>query len=269
MKVFFILFFKGFIIGIAKIIPGVSGAIIAISLGVYEKILNIMSNLFNNIKDNVKFTFPLVLGFFISLIVFSKLVDKLMNNFYLSTMLLFTGLITGSLGELKVNLKNKNNFLIFLVTIIFILYISIINTNIYIEHNVYSSIFMGVIEAISMVVPGLSGTALMMMFNYYDILIYNLSNFKLISLTPFFIGVIIGGVIFSKIASYMFEKYEEKTKVVIYSFAIFSIIVLLLDTFNKSYNTCEIIISVLLIPIGYNISKIFICKKYHLQFNKK
>ena len=58
----FILFFKGLIIGIGKVIPGVSGSLLAISLGVYEEILFRIQNLFQSFKENVRFLLPLGIG---------------------------------------------------------------------------------------------------------------------------------------------------------------------------------------------------------------
>ena len=73
MKDFFILFIKGFIIGIGKIIPGISGAMLAISLNLYEKGLNAITHFFNDIKNNLYFLGSLALGILFSCFFFSKI----------------------------------------------------------------------------------------------------------------------------------------------------------------------------------------------------
>ena len=90
-----ILFIKGFILGIANIIPGVSGGTLAVSLGLYEKILDAIGTLFKNFKNNVKFLTPIILGIVVSILSTSKLVSYALANFKAQTVFLFVGLIFG------------------------------------------------------------------------------------------------------------------------------------------------------------------------------
>ena len=69
------IFIKGFIVGISNIIPGVSGGTLAITLGIYDKIIKIISNMFVNFKENIKFMLPLVLGALFSIIALSKIIN--------------------------------------------------------------------------------------------------------------------------------------------------------------------------------------------------
>ena len=112
MKNIIINLLKGIVIGIGKIIPGVSGAVIAISLGVYEKGLEAITKIN---KENIKFLINIGSGIVISIILFSKLILYFMNNYYLPTMLLFIGLIIGGTFELKKisNLIEKSILLYF------------------------------------------------------------------------------------------------------------------------------------------------------------
>ena len=71
---YFILFLKGFIIGIGKIIPGVSGCALAVVMGIYEEALSRLANLNKNIKENFKYLFPLALGILMAILVFSKVI---------------------------------------------------------------------------------------------------------------------------------------------------------------------------------------------------
>ena len=87
---------KGLIIGLGKIIPGVSGGMLAISLGVYEKGLDALSHFFRNVKENTKFLCLLGLGILISVVLMSKLIKFSLDNYYLPTMLLFIGLISNA-----------------------------------------------------------------------------------------------------------------------------------------------------------------------------
>ena len=99
----FKLILYGFIIGIGKILPGVSGAVLAISLGVYEESIRALNNLFN--KKSIQYLTLLSIGMGISIVFFSNVVLYFVNNYYFWTMLLFIGLIIGGLKEILVELK--------------------------------------------------------------------------------------------------------------------------------------------------------------------
>ena len=102
-------FIKGFVIGIGKIVPGVSGAMLAISLGVYDKAIYYICNFKNDIKNSFKYLFPLGVGIIISIVLFSKVISLCLNKYYVITMLFFIGLIIGGIPDI-LNKVNKNNF---------------------------------------------------------------------------------------------------------------------------------------------------------------
>ena len=104
---FLTLLLKGFIIGIAKIIPGVSGALIAISFGIYEKAIKAISNFFENPINNFLFLFPIGLGVLLSISLTSGLILYFINNYYFPTILLFIGLIMGGIPSLINNINIK------------------------------------------------------------------------------------------------------------------------------------------------------------------
>src|SRR5574344_398042 len=105
------LFLKGILIGIGKIIPGVSGSMIAISLGLYEKMIYSLSNIIKDFKSNSLFLLKIGSGIFISIFLTSKIIILALNNYYLPTMLLFIGLIIGGIPSIvKIAKKEKTRF---------------------------------------------------------------------------------------------------------------------------------------------------------------
>ena len=102
------LFIKSFIIGIAKIIPGVSGAMLAVSFSIYDKLINSITNFFDDKKNNLKFLFVFGSGVLMAISLFSNVVKYFIDNYYLITMLFFTSLILG--GTYKFSLKIDYNF---------------------------------------------------------------------------------------------------------------------------------------------------------------
>lgn len=84
------------IIGLANIIPGVSGGTMAVSMGIYDKATHCISHFFSELKKNIAFLAPLVLGIGIAIIASSFGIDYLFETFPVQTNLLFIGLILGS-----------------------------------------------------------------------------------------------------------------------------------------------------------------------------
>lgn len=249
MKEYLILFIKGLIIGIGKIIPGISGAIIAIKLNVYEKSLEIICNFFKDVRKNFKFILPLIIGILIGILLFSKAIVYLLNNHYLSIMLLFIGLI---LGTVKIEKKQINlTSVILLSTIIYLMTNKIVNIGVY---NFYIIILMGIIDAFSMIAPGVSGTALLTGFGYYDMVMRGISNIDLKIIMPFGIGLIIGIYFISKLMNYLFKNYKQQTNSIINLLIIASVVTMFMQTLNNTYSISNIIISLVLLLIGYRIT---------------
>ena len=265
MKNIIINLLKGIVIGIGKIIPGVSGAVIAISLGVYEKGLEAITKIN---KENIKFLINIGSGIVISI---SKLILYFMNNYYLPTMLLFIGLIIGGTFELKKNIKfdRKIDIVILLISIILMYLISILKNpqnNVMLQMNVHTYIkliFAGILDAFATVFPGISGTALLMLYGCYNTIMMALSNVlqsslivsNLFVLTSYGSGMLIGIIMFSKIITYLFKKYSKQTSIFILGISVSTIFMLLKDTIGMSKNIIEIIFSIFLLVIGYFLSR--------------
>jgi len=98
---------QGFIIGIGKIIPGVSGAMFAMMFGVYEKALKIISNLRKELKGNFVFTITLGCSVLLAIIFGSNMIKKSLDTYYMQTMFLFIGMMVAGIPSLFFNIKNK------------------------------------------------------------------------------------------------------------------------------------------------------------------
>ena len=117
----FFLFLKGIIIGLGKVIPGVSGAILAILLGVYDEAILKINSFFKNKKESFKYLFPLGCGILLSIFLGSKLVLFLTEKYYLYTMTFFGGLILGTVPMVYQNTKIKKKDYVFLLVILLLL----------------------------------------------------------------------------------------------------------------------------------------------------
>lgn len=266
------LFLEGFIIGIGKVIPGVSGAMFAMMFGVYEKALNIISNLRKELFKNFKFIFILGLGVVLAIIFGSNIIKKCLDNYYMFTMFLFIGMMTAGINPLFKNVKDvkvklKNIICAIFVSLILILldFVDLGITEGVLTKTPLTVIMLvisGFIDALGTIIPGVCGTALLMILGYYNIVIsalgdiLNLSNLanNLFVLIPFLIGMGIGVLLISKVINYLFRNYKIGTYYTIIGFAIASTIILFVKAISNPYTTFELIISIVFFLIGYVIA---------------
>lgn len=249
---------KGFIIGIGKIIPGVSGAMLAISLGVYDTALYHLNNFFKKPKESIRYLFPFAIGILLAILIFSKIINYTLEKHYEITMLFFIGLLLGGLPNTIKKVKKKDYYIVIISFIVFF-FISIIgiNNNYIPKNNYFDSIMYfisGVVEAISTVVPGISGTAMLMILGTYNIIIESLSNINFKILIYFAIGIMLGLLLTIKIFSYLFTKYSEKVYALIIGIFTSSIILLIIKVFINYVTISKLIIGILFMIFGIFIS---------------
>ncbi len=259
-------FFKGFIIGIGKIIPGVSGAMLAISMGVYDKALDYISNFRKNKKESIKYLFPIGFGIILSIVFFSKIISLCLDSFYLITMLFFIGLIIGGIPSVTCRVEKKDYYISVICFVIFFL-ISICNiNNVYvIKNNVFDYVILflsGIVEAIGTVVPGISSTALLMVMGTYNIVIDCIGNFNNISiLVSFTVGFGIGLIVVVKVVNYLFKRCECKVYAFVLGVLLSSVVLLVIQAFKGNFNIIQLVIGLLFMIIGIFISNLMEEKK--------
>lgn len=253
------LFIKGLIIGIGKILPGVSGSLMAISMKIYTPLLENINNFLKNPKKSIKFLFPILMGITISVIFFSNILKILINKYYFSILLLFIGLIIGSINFSFTDFKNKKIVKIIIFTLVFlsIIFINKLSFNIKLNDGFLTYIMLGIIEAISTIIPGISGTAIFIVLKKYDLILEILSNpFRnILIFMPFIIGIIIGVIAISKIILYILKKHPVIFMVIIKALTFSTLFLMYLNTFTVNRSIKDIIIGEILLIFGIILSK--------------
>lgn len=266
------LILQGFIIGIGKIIPGVSGAMFAMMFGVYEKALNTISNLKTELFKNLKFMMLLGGSILLAIILGSGVIKYSLDKYYLETMFLFIGMMTAGIHPLFKNVKGQtvkiSNVVCAVVISVLLILLDFVDLGVSEEvlsktpMTVLLLILSGFLDAVATIVPGICGTALLMILGYYDIVIgalgdlFHLSNLanNLFVLVPFVIGLIIGILLISKLINYLFKNYKIQTYYTIIGFAIMSTIILFVEAITTPFATLELVISIILFIVGFLIA---------------
>ncbi len=278
MKEKIILMLKGAIIGVANIIPGASGGTLAITLGLYEKIIHVINNLFKDFKNNFKFLFFFGIGIMFSLLLMSNIIVYFLDKFPIPTTIFLVGLILGGLPIIIQKVKGKkfkfSNILIFSIVLLFLVSLSLIKhgNNVVSFDNLnvigYFKLFIvGIIAAATMVVPGLSGSFVLMLIGYYRPIleaINNLTDFQTLNfhifisnaviLFVFGMGVLLGILIIAKVIKYLLMRFEVPTYYAIIAFVIGSIYVILTPLLTYDLTWPIIFTSIICGIVGYVIA---------------
>ena len=271
MKNNVLLVIKGFFVGIANIIPGVSGGTLAITLGIYEELIEAISHFFRKIKSNIKFLIPIGIGAFTAIVIGSRIIEISLEKYTLPTLLFFTGLILGGMpmlfGKIKKNIK-PSYALIFLATfalVIGVMFLKTGNDVVLVDLNAwgYFKLFLvGVIAAATMIIPGISGSFMLMVMGYYEPIINAINEFTSFNnlwnnfwiLMPFGIGVLLGIIVIAKIIEFLFQKFEVPTYFGIIGFVLASLIGIFTSAGNLVFTPTFIIVGIILMVLGFVIA---------------
>jgi putative membrane protein len=225
-----LIFIRGFLMGCADSIPGVSGGTIALITGIYDRLVHDIGKIrFGFMKPLLKgdlsgfkeklieeidflLFIPLLSGIAIALITLSKLIAYLMVVYPIYTFAFFLGLILASTYILYTHIV-KVSFKIAIVSIIgFILAFIFVGLNpISANHSLPVLFFSGLIAICAMILPGISGAFLLLLLGQYEYMLNALHNFHLSEIITFCVGALIGILSFSKFLDYLLENYKELT----------------------------------------------------------
>jgi len=263
------LFFKGIFMGIADAMPGISGGTIALLLGIYEELIESISelkiSLFSKLinkgfksfweKLNGNFLLVLVSGIGISLISFVKISASFLESFPLFIWSFFLGLIFATVYVIYklINQWHNLNFFFLIISIIFSIFLSSFSAYDTDEISLLYILFSGIIASSAMILPGISGSLILVILGVYAYLIKALDNLELIVIFTFISGAIIGLLGFSKILKYLFNNHRDATYTIMLGLVIGSIEKVW--PWNKSFSAelsnLNLFLSISLVILGF------------------
>lgn len=270
---------KGMFIGIANIIPGVSGGTLAVSMGVYSKIIEAVNNIRKDFKNSIKTLLPYGIGIIIGIAALSFVINFLFENYEMPTISCFIGLVLGGVPIILNKVKNEKVKHTHIISFILMLAVIIVPTLIAIETpavqqidfniiNILILFGLGIISAGAMVVPGVSGSMILMMLGYYSLIIntiketieavFHLETATILNgiliLLPFAIGIIAGIVIISKIISKLLKRYPNATYWGILGLVVASPFAIIIKSTSYISDWVTLLICLITFGIGFLIS---------------
>lgn len=230
---------RGFLIGIIDLIPGVSGGTVAFVLGIYDRLLAAISGFFSrNWKKHLSFLFPLGIGVVTGIFLFGKGVDYLLTNYFEPTQFFFLGLIIGVIpflmkeADTKTNFKGKH-YLVLIIAFALFACLGFIKTNENADPittlNLMSTLglfFSGWLASMAMLMPGISGSFVLLLLGVYSTAINALSTLNIPIILTIGTGVIIGFIVSSKGIKYLLSHHRMMTYAVIIGLIIGSVFII-------------------------------------------
>ncbi|MBS3972550.1 MAG: DUF368 domain-containing protein [Erysipelotrichia bacterium] len=215
-------FLAGFFIGVANVIPGVSGGTMAVVFGVYEMMVEVLSLNFHRLKQYIIPLIVLFLGIVTGILGFAQVMGFLLENYANLTYTVFVGIIIGSF-PLIAKLSHfkefdKVNILGFIATTVLVSLMIIfqdrslgdINVEILTLPKIIGLLIASSLSTITMIIPGVSGSMLLVMIGYYSaIFSYIIRGLVFPHLIVVLVGMVVGLVLGSKLMSLLLKKYSK------------------------------------------------------------
>ena len=216
-------FIAGIFIGLSELLPGISGATVALMFGVYEKLLEFLRKF-----ENFNLILPLLFGMILSVFVFSSLINFLYET-HTNTFNIFIALIMIGYGIFLVIStflnedidKGKNFFINLFVAILVGLYLATFHINVNQDPNLLLLSLFGFIACSFLLFPGISGSAFLLSVGAYPLIIGSISNLDFGILFPFGIGMLMALVLMPRLINKAYKKFG-KSMLVFFGGLIFS-----------------------------------------------
>lgn len=270
------LFFVGIILGIANVIPGVSGGTIAVVFNIYDRLIGVISLNVKKIIAEWKFLLPIGLGMITGVIGFSKIITFLFENYPMQTNFFFVGIIAGSIPLIinkistSMNEVNKENhrkpyistvlsFVISLGIMILMIVFKDISTSSVIYKELTVPLFFlllgsGALGAIAMIIPGISGSFLLLVMGTYSTIIASISEFNILLIIPTVLGIILGLLFGAYLVRKLMKNVPSQTYGAILGLVIGSIFMVFPFTFIASSSILSLGVGLLCVLVGFLVS---------------
>lgn len=267
---------QGMVVGIANIIPGVSGGTMMVAMGLYDKLIHSITHLKSEFKESMKLLIPIFAGAGIAIIALSRLFEYLLEYHPIPTNFAFCGLIAGSLPFIFKKVKGHPvsvgkiiAFLIFFAIVILMAVMGETDGNTadvsFSIVNMIKLLVVGIIAAATMVIPGVSGSMMLMLLGYYDTILKSINSFidALIAfdiqallvqcsiLVPFGIGVVLGIFLIAKLIEFIFSKAEIHAYYAIIGLILASPIAILLKVDWSGFSVLNLAVGIVTFVAGW------------------
>lgn len=265
---------RGMVIGLANIIPGVSGGTMMVSMGIYDTIICSVTHLFKQFKKSILTLLPYAVGMVVALVSLSFVITWAFDNYPLPTNTLFIGLILGGLPAIFKQVKGEKigvvGGVLFAAFFALIIVLQLIQSeNVTVIHlsvlEIVKLLLLGALASATMVIPGVSGSMILKLLGYYEPVIGSIKGlttalvagqwstvgYNIGILLPFAIGIVVGIFAIAKLIEVLLAHWKGWTYCAILGLVVASPVAILMSTSMTGVSFVLILVSLLTFALGY------------------
>ncbi len=257
-------FLKGMIVGLGAIAPGLSGSILLVIFGLYQRIVEAVSTIFKSFKKNVLFLLPLGCGIVLGILLFSKLIVIPLEHFPMQTHYTFLGLILGTIPMLWREVTKEGflprHYLFAVFSFLFGIGFFVLNRGAFpniTDPSLFQSVLLGLAVSAAYLIPGVDSFAILSSFGLYELWLNSINTLDLSVLIPAAFGLAIGGISISLLFNLLFKKAYITTYSVIFGLFISVILNFIVKECPVPSLSLDSIVSIILLIVGFIFSLIF------------
>ena len=248
---------QGAIVGVGAILPGVSGGVLCVAFGIYEPMMELLTNPKESIKKSYRMFIPFVIGWVLGFLLLARVIELLFAASAEIALMLFFGLICGTLPELfKVSersdpKKSWTPFIISLSAAYLFFHILEGGVGVTLPESFPSFLLCGFLWGLSLIVPGLSSSSILIYLGLYEPMTSGIAALDIRVLAPMGIGIIVTALSLARLVNMLFKKHYAITSRIVLGFVIASALKALPQSFP---NATSLIISIICFALGFAIA---------------
>ena len=249
---------QGVFVGVGAILPGISGGVLCVAFGIYEPMMELLTHPFKALKKNYKMFIPIIVGAMLGFVLLAKVVELLFTGYAEISLMLFFGLICGTLPELfKTSEKSdpKKSWTAFILALsLAFFFFQLLEEGVrtVVEPSVWSYLLCGLVWGLSLIIPGLSSSSILIYLGLYEPMTAGIAAFDLSVLIPLFIGIGGSALLLARFVNLLFQKQYAVMSRVVLGFVIASSLKIVPSTFARPIT---LIVSLLCFAGGFSVAR--------------
>ena len=250
---------QGALVGIGAILPGVSGGVMCVAFGVYEPMMELLTNPMKSWKKHYKMFIPFIIGWIVGFLLLARGVELLFSASASVALMLFFGLICGTLPELfklseKSDPKMSWSPLVISLSIAYLFFHMLEGSvSVGIAPSFLGFLLCGILWGLSLIVPGLSSSSILIYLGLYEPMTAGIADLDLNVVIPMLIGIIATSLALARLVNMLFKKHYAFTSRIVLGFVIASSLKALPYGFE---GTVQLVLSLICFALGYIVARV-------------
>ncbi len=249
---------QGVFVGVGAILPGISGGVLCVAFGIYEPMMELFTHPFKALKKNYKMFIPIGIGAVIGFVLLAKAVEVLFGKYETVSLMLFLGLIFGTVpalfktSERSDAKKSWTPFVLALTLAFFFFHFLENSVSTVIAPSVWSYLFCGLVWGLSLIIPGLSSSSILLYLGLYTPMTEGIAAFDFSVLIPLFLGIGASALLLARLVNMLFQKQYAVMSRVVLGFVIASSLTIVPNSLGSPLTA---VISLLCFAVGFAVAR--------------